>query len=74
MTVQHVPSALTVCSLTVTCNYGNGGCQHICEETDHGPRCACHMKFALHTDGKTCVGESAHIGRVVGDNYLKDVL
>uniref|UniRef100_A0A8C7W781 Signal peptide, CUB and EGF-like domain-containing protein 3 n=1 Tax=Oncorhynchus mykiss TaxID=8022 RepID=A0A8C7W781_ONCMY len=42
----------------LTCNYGNGGCQHICEETDHGPRCACHMKFALHTDGKTCVGES----------------
>uniref|UniRef100_A0A4W5MTA6 Signal peptide, CUB and EGF-like domain-containing protein 3 n=1 Tax=Hucho hucho TaxID=62062 RepID=A0A4W5MTA6_9TELE len=56
----------------LTCNYGNGGCQHICEETDHGPRCACHMKFALHTDGKTCVGESAHIGWVVGDNYLKD--
>uniref|UniRef100_A0A4W5N9X6 Signal peptide, CUB and EGF-like domain-containing protein 3 n=1 Tax=Hucho hucho TaxID=62062 RepID=A0A4W5N9X6_9TELE len=42
----------------LTCNYGNGGCQHICEETDHGPRCACHMKFALQTDEKTCVGES----------------
>lgn len=43
---------------SVTCNYGNGGCQHICEETDHGPRCSCHMKFALHSDGKTCVGKS----------------
>ncbi|KAG1960683.1 signal peptide, CUB and EGF-like domain-containing protein [Pimephales promelas] len=41
----------------LTCNYGNGGCQHICEETDHGPRCSCHMKFALHSDGKTCVEE-----------------
>uniref|UniRef100_A0A8C5CW12 Signal peptide, CUB domain and EGF like domain containing 3 n=1 Tax=Gadus morhua TaxID=8049 RepID=A0A8C5CW12_GADMO len=41
----------------LTCNYGNGGCQHICEETDHGPRCSCHMKFVLHLDGKTCVGE-----------------
>uniref|UniRef100_A0A8C1KVI0 Signal peptide, CUB and EGF-like domain-containing protein 2 n=1 Tax=Cyprinus carpio TaxID=7962 RepID=A0A8C1KVI0_CYPCA len=41
----------------LTCNYGNGGCQHICEEMDNGPRCSCHMKFALHTDGKTCVGE-----------------
>ncbi|ROL52103.1 Signal peptide, CUB and EGF-like domain-containing protein 3 [Anabarilius grahami] len=40
----------------LTCNYGNGGCQHICEEMDHGPRCSCHMKFALHSDGKTCVG------------------
>uniref|UniRef100_A0AAZ3RGJ7 Signal peptide, CUB and EGF-like domain-containing protein 3 n=1 Tax=Oncorhynchus tshawytscha TaxID=74940 RepID=A0AAZ3RGJ7_ONCTS len=52
----------------LTCNYGNGGCQHICEETDHGPRCACHMKFALHTDGKTCVGESAPIGRTCAVN------
>uniref|UniRef100_A0A8C1ZJ02 Signal peptide, CUB and EGF-like domain-containing protein 2 n=1 Tax=Cyprinus carpio TaxID=7962 RepID=A0A8C1ZJ02_CYPCA len=42
----------------LTCNYGNGGCQHICEEMDHGPRCSCHMKFALHSDGKTCVGDS----------------
>ncbi|XP_038578035.1 signal peptide, CUB and EGF-like domain-containing protein 3 isoform X2 [Micropterus salmoides] len=41
----------------LTCNYGNGGCQHICEETDHGPKCSCHMKFVLHSDGKTCVGE-----------------
>lgn len=44
----------------MTCNYGNGGCQHICEEMDHGPRCSCHMKFALHSDGKTCVGQSTH--------------
>uniref|UniRef100_A0A667YWN7 Signal peptide, CUB and EGF-like domain-containing protein 2 n=1 Tax=Myripristis murdjan TaxID=586833 RepID=A0A667YWN7_9TELE len=48
----------------LTCNYGNGGCQHICEETDHGPRCSCHMKFVLHSDGKTCVGESSHLGDV----------
>lgn len=50
---------LTLSSLIVTCNYGNGGCQHICEETDHGPKCSCHMKFVLHSDGKTCVGESS---------------
>ncbi|XP_047451313.1 signal peptide, CUB and EGF-like domain-containing protein 3 isoform X1 [Mugil cephalus] len=41
----------------LTCNYGNGGCQHICEETDSAPKCSCHMKFVLHSDGKTCVGE-----------------
>ncbi|XP_028850143.1 signal peptide, CUB and EGF-like domain-containing protein 3 isoform X3 [Denticeps clupeoides] len=41
----------------LTCHYGNGGCQHTCEETEQGPRCACHMKFVLHSDGKTCVGE-----------------
>ncbi|XP_076132837.1 signal peptide, CUB and EGF-like domain-containing protein 3 [Alosa pseudoharengus] len=45
----------------LTCKYGNGGCQHICEEADQGPRCACHLKFALHNDGKTCVGERERI-------------
>uniref|UniRef100_A0A6Q2Z7U1 Signal peptide, CUB and EGF-like domain-containing protein 3 n=1 Tax=Esox lucius TaxID=8010 RepID=A0A6Q2Z7U1_ESOLU len=45
----------------LTCNYGNGGCQHICEETDQGPRCSCHMKFALHADGKTCVELRDHL-------------
>uniref|UniRef100_A0A4W3KAX7 Signal peptide, CUB and EGF-like domain-containing protein 2 n=1 Tax=Callorhinchus milii TaxID=7868 RepID=A0A4W3KAX7_CALMI len=39
----------------LTCNYGNGGCQHTCDDTDQGPKCGCHVKFALHSDGKTCV-------------------
>ncbi|MED6288199.1 Signal peptide, CUB and EGF-like domain-containing protein 1, partial [Characodon lateralis] len=38
-----------------TCNYGNGGCQHICEDTDTGPVCGCHQKYALHSDSKTCI-------------------
>uniref|UniRef100_A0A8C4MU81 Signal peptide, CUB and EGF-like domain-containing protein 3 n=1 Tax=Equus asinus asinus TaxID=83772 RepID=A0A8C4MU81_EQUAS len=37
----------------LTCNYGNGGCQHTCDDTEQGPRCGCHVKFVLHTDGKT---------------------
>ncbi|XP_041083887.1 signal peptide, CUB and EGF-like domain-containing protein 3 isoform X1 [Polyodon spathula] len=41
----------------LTCNYGNGGCQHTCDDTDQGPKCGCHIKFALHSDGKTCIGE-----------------
>uniref|UniRef100_A0A5F9CK44 EGF-like domain-containing protein n=1 Tax=Oryctolagus cuniculus TaxID=9986 RepID=A0A5F9CK44_RABIT len=44
---------------TLTCNYGNGGCQHSCEDTDTGPTCGCHQKYALHSDGRTCIGESA---------------
>lgn len=47
-------SPLSLC--TVTCNYGNGGCQHTCDDTEQGPRCGCHVKFVLHTDGKTCIG------------------
>lgn len=58
--ISYLRVILTVSSLIVTCNYGNGGCQHICEETDHGPKCSCHMKFVLHSDGKTCVGESPY--------------
>uniref|UniRef100_A0A672ZEN3 Signal peptide, CUB domain, EGF-like 3 n=1 Tax=Sphaeramia orbicularis TaxID=375764 RepID=A0A672ZEN3_9TELE len=49
----------------LTCNYGNGGCQHICEETDHGPKCSCHMKFVLHSDGKTCVGRPPATDRII---------
>ncbi|XP_067855894.1 signal peptide, CUB and EGF-like domain-containing protein 1 isoform X3 [Heptranchias perlo] len=40
---------------TLTCNYGNGGCQHTCDDTDNGPVCGCHQKYALHSDGKTCI-------------------
>ncbi|XP_073693806.1 signal peptide, CUB and EGF-like domain-containing protein 1 [Garra rufa] len=39
----------------VTCNYGNGGCQHTCDDTDVGPVCGCHQKYALHSDSKTCI-------------------
>uniref|UniRef100_A0AAR2LB16 Signal peptide, CUB and EGF-like domain-containing protein 2 n=1 Tax=Pygocentrus nattereri TaxID=42514 RepID=A0AAR2LB16_PYGNA len=40
----------------LTCNYGNGGCQHTCEDTEVGPVCGCHQKYALHSDSKTCIG------------------
>ncbi|XP_053318207.1 signal peptide, CUB and EGF-like domain-containing protein 1 [Spea bombifrons] len=40
---------------TLTCNYGNGGCQHMCNDTDTGPVCDCHQKYALHSDGRTCI-------------------
>uniref|UniRef100_A0A663MAU5 Signal peptide, CUB domain and EGF like domain containing 1 n=1 Tax=Athene cunicularia TaxID=194338 RepID=A0A663MAU5_ATHCN len=39
----------------LTCNYGNGGCQHTCDDTDSGPVCGCHQKYALHSDGRTCI-------------------
>ncbi|XP_063800138.1 signal peptide, CUB and EGF-like domain-containing protein 2 isoform X2 [Pseudophryne corroboree] len=38
----------------LTCNHGNGGCQHMCNETDVGPVCVCHPKYTVHTDGKAC--------------------
>lgn len=42
-------------SCILTCNHGNGGCQHTCDDADHGPICGCHPKYIMHTDGKTCL-------------------
>ncbi|XP_064192984.1 signal peptide, CUB and EGF-like domain-containing protein 2 isoform X1 [Anguilla rostrata] len=40
---------------TLTCNHGNGGCQHMCDDTEHGPICRCHARYTLHADGRSCV-------------------
>ncbi|NXO82368.1 SCUB2 protein, partial [Sitta europaea] len=42
-------------SCILTCNHGNGGCQHTCEDAEQGPLCGCHPKYVMHTDGKTCL-------------------
>uniref|UniRef100_A0A667H062 Signal peptide, CUB and EGF-like domain-containing protein 2 n=1 Tax=Lynx canadensis TaxID=61383 RepID=A0A667H062_LYNCA len=39
----------------LTCNHGNGGCQHSCEDTTEGPECSCHPGYKMHTDGKSCL-------------------
>ncbi|XP_054626797.1 signal peptide, CUB and EGF-like domain-containing protein 2 isoform X5 [Dunckerocampus dactyliophorus] len=39
----------------LTCNHGNGGCQHTCEDTDSGPICKCHIRYALQPDRRSCV-------------------
>uniref|UniRef100_A0A8C0AXU3 Signal peptide, CUB domain and EGF like domain containing 2 n=1 Tax=Buteo japonicus TaxID=224669 RepID=A0A8C0AXU3_9AVES len=42
-------------SCILTCNHGNGGCQHTCDDADNGPICGCHPKYIMHVDGKTCL-------------------
>ncbi|NXP59978.1 SCUB2 protein, partial [Chloropsis cyanopogon] len=42
-------------SCILTCNHGNGGCQHTCDDADSGPVCGCHPKYVMHADGKTCL-------------------
>ncbi|KAM4778439.1 signal peptide, CUB and EGF-like domain-containing protein 2 isoform 3-T3 [Cyanocitta cristata] len=42
-------------SCILTCNHGNGGCQHTCDDADNGPVCGCHPKYVMHVDGKTCL-------------------
>ncbi|XP_076796808.1 signal peptide, CUB and EGF-like domain-containing protein 2 isoform X5 [Arvicanthis niloticus] len=39
----------------LTCNHGNGGCQHSCEDTAEGPECSCHPRYRLHADGRSCL-------------------
>ncbi|XP_047436704.1 signal peptide, CUB and EGF-like domain-containing protein 2 isoform X5 [Mugil cephalus] len=39
----------------LTCNHGNGGCQHTCEDTENGPICRCHVRYALQPDKRSCV-------------------
>ncbi|KAF7212020.1 signal peptide, CUB and EGF-like domain-containing protein 2 isoform X3 [Nothobranchius furzeri] len=39
----------------LTCNHGNGGCQHTCEDTENGPICRCHVRYTLQADKKSCV-------------------
>uniref|UniRef100_A0A8C5ASP6 Signal peptide, CUB domain, EGF-like 2 n=1 Tax=Gadus morhua TaxID=8049 RepID=A0A8C5ASP6_GADMO len=42
-------------STCVTCNHGNGGCQHICEDMEDGPICRCHVRYTLQPDKSSCV-------------------
>ncbi|XP_061739137.1 signal peptide, CUB and EGF-like domain-containing protein 2 isoform X6 [Nerophis ophidion] len=39
----------------LTCIHGNGGCQHTCEDTESGPICKCHIRYALQPDRRSCV-------------------
>ncbi|XP_009869206.1 PREDICTED: signal peptide, CUB and EGF-like domain-containing protein 1, partial [Apaloderma vittatum] len=55
----------------LTCNYGNGGCQHTCDDTDNGPVCGCHQKYALHSDGRTCI-ETCAVNNGGCDRTCKD--
>lgn len=41
----------------VTCNHGNGGCQHTCEDTENGPICRCHPRYTLQPDKRSCLGK-----------------
>nr|XP_021136801.1 signal peptide, CUB and EGF-like domain-containing protein 3 isoform X3 [Columba livia] len=56
----------------LTCNYGNGGCQHTCDDTDQGPKCGCHVKFLLHSDGVTCIGERHFQQHVILETFSNE--
>ncbi|XP_037067469.1 signal peptide, CUB and EGF-like domain-containing protein 2 isoform X2 [Peromyscus leucopus] len=45
----------------LTCNHGNGGCQHSCEDTAEGPECGCHPRYRLQADGRSCLEQEGTI-------------
>uniref|UniRef100_A0A452IJR9 Signal peptide, CUB and EGF-like domain-containing protein 2 n=1 Tax=Gopherus agassizii TaxID=38772 RepID=A0A452IJR9_9SAUR len=52
----------------LTCNHGNGGCQHTCEDADDGPICGCHPKYIVHLDGKTCLEREEVVAEISESN------
>uniref|UniRef100_A0A2K5I7N2 Signal peptide, CUB and EGF-like domain-containing protein 2 n=1 Tax=Colobus angolensis palliatus TaxID=336983 RepID=A0A2K5I7N2_COLAP len=52
----------------VTCNHGNGGCQHSCEDTADGPECSCHPQYKMHTDGRSCLEREDTVLEVTESN------
>ncbi|KAM6159000.1 signal peptide, CUB and EGF-like domain-containing protein 2 isoform 4-T4 [Rhynchocyon petersi] len=52
----------------LTCNHGNGGCQHSCEDTAAGPECSCHPQYKMHTDGRSCLEQEDTALEVMENN------
>ncbi|XP_023957403.2 signal peptide, CUB and EGF-like domain-containing protein 2 isoform X3 [Chrysemys picta bellii] len=52
----------------LTCNHGNGGCQHTCEDADDGPICGCHPKYTVHSDGNTCLEREEAVAEISESN------
>uniref|UniRef100_A0A5F8GYJ5 Signal peptide, CUB domain and EGF like domain containing 2 n=1 Tax=Monodelphis domestica TaxID=13616 RepID=A0A5F8GYJ5_MONDO len=57
----------------LTCNHGNGRCQHTCEDKDEGPECSCHPEYRMHTDGRSCLEKEAYTLDLVESNVTSSV-
>ena len=38
------------------CGVSNGGCSHICTNTEGGFECSCRVGYTLDSDRKSCSG------------------
>uniref|UniRef100_A0A8C9KK84 Signal peptide, CUB domain and EGF like domain containing 1 n=1 Tax=Panthera tigris altaica TaxID=74533 RepID=A0A8C9KK84_PANTA len=52
---------------TLTCNYGNGGCQHSCEDTDTGPMCGQQSDTETQKQRRTCAVNNGGCDRTCRD-------
>ena len=44
------------------CSTNNGGCEHVCTNTQGSFSCSCNSGFTLSTDGKSCEEPTAQCG------------
>ncbi|XP_054826749.1 signal peptide, CUB and EGF-like domain-containing protein 2 isoform X8 [Eublepharis macularius] len=52
----------------LTCNHGNGGCQHTCEDAEDGPVCGCHPEYTVHSNGRTCLERDEAATEILENN------
>lgn len=50
------------------CLIDNGGCDHICVDTQNSSRCLCNTSYFLAEDNKTCIKNVTDINECLTDN------
>ena len=43
------------------CSKDNGGCSHVCNNTDGSFCCSCRNGYELHSNGKSCIGRLSYV-------------
>ena len=51
---QHI---INFVSDVIECANSNGGCDHICENTEGSYYCQCEEGYILNADGHSCLGK-----------------
>nr|KAF6438964.1 signal peptide, CUB domain and EGF like domain containing 2 [Molossus molossus] len=57
----------------MTCNHGNGGCQHSCEDTAEGPKCSCHPLYKMDVDERSCLEPEGTASEMTKSNATSEV-
>ncbi|KAM7086598.1 signal peptide, CUB and EGF-like domain-containing protein 2 isoform 3-T3 [Molossus nigricans] len=57
----------------MTCNHGNGGCQHSCEDTAEGPKCSCHPLYKMDVDERSCLEPEGTASEMTKSNATSGV-
>ena len=53
------------------CNESNGGCSHICNNTEGSFECSCSDGYELDSDGATCLGTDVIVSLFILCCYVR---